>query len=79
MSSVARWRLTADDELVRRAAGDEPQQAMNLVEERRLLDIGFRDPTGIPRLGDRDVDARADELDAQIDRLRDLAGRRVRE
>ena len=65
-------------ELVRRAPGDESQQAADLVGERRLRGIRLADPAAVPRLGDRDVGARADELEPQIDRLADLARGGVR-
>ena len=65
-------------ELVRRAPRDEPEQAADLVGERWLDEIGLADAAAVPCLGDRHVDARADELQPQIDRLADLGGGRVR-
>ena len=78
MSSVARSRLIADGELAGRAPAREPEQAGDLVGERRPHRVRLADPPAVPRLGDRDRGARADQLQAQIDRLRDLRGGRGR-
>ena len=57
-----------------RAPGDQPQQAADLVGERRPREVRLADPAAVPRVGDRDMHARADELEAEVERQRDLVG-----
>ena len=68
----------ASGQLVRGAAAGQPEEARDLICKRRSRRIGPADPSAVPAFGDPDVDPRADQLDAKIDRLRDLGGGRGR-